>query len=469
MEAWSGLRARVAINLAAAASLTFGFLALVSIVVMQRAMTDTDDAAMSSAATLVSANLGACRERGSSVVACQSTVLANARQSGFVVELHDRPPQFESRIVPGQNGRPAYLSVERGGLRQPTVEMQAPLGPMIRRTRAAITVMLLFLFLNAGVLVLVGTYMLNRGVVQRLVPITESMARIERFDLDDPLLASEGGDELGRMGGTLHRIRDRLREDKRRTTEYIAELEKTNRELRETREGLARSERLATVGRLAAGVAHEIGNPIAAILGYLEILRRGQGVSTPEYVDRIDREAKRVDRIVRDLIDFARPQPLVTGPVSLRQVIEGATRLVQPQPRWRAMELGVVVPEGLPLVNAQEHYAVQVLLNLLMNAADACDGKGRVTITARTAGDRVEVAVTDDGPGIKAEDASHVFDPFFTTKPPGEGVGLGLAICHRIMESFGGAISVAPAEPHGAVFVLEFKAIGPSSALQAKA
>jgi C4-dicarboxylate-specific signal transduction histidine kinase len=255
----------------------------------------------------------------------------------------------------------------------------------------------------------------------------------------------------------LNRIAQRLREDKRRTTEYITRLERTNRELRETQEGLARTERLATVGRLAAGVAHEIGNPIAAIMGYLEILRSGTGADTNEYVDRIARETKRVDRIVRDLLDFARPQPLAIVPVSVSQVIESAARLVEPQPRWRGMSLVRNVEGELPPVAAQEHYATQVLVNLLINAADACAGRGQVTITAREDQGKVIVEVADDGPGIRAEDLGHVFDPFFTTKAPGEGVGLGLSISHRLMESFGGSISVGRVEPRGARFTLTFR------------
>ena len=278
------------------------------------------------------------------------------------------------------------------------------------------------------------------------------------FELDTPLLASEEGDEIGRMAGTLRRVSERLREDKRRTAEHIQELEDANRALRETREGLARSERLATVGRLAAGVAHEIGNPVAAILGYLDIVRQGHGASTGEYLERIERETRRVDRIVRDLLDFARPQPLAIGPVSLAQAVDAAARLVEPQPRWRSMTLTREIDPGLPAVAAQEHYVTQILLNLLINAADACQGQGHVRVGARTTDDgRVVLEVTDDGPGVKPEDAGRIFDPFFTTKPPGEGVGLGLAISHRLMESFGGTISVTRATPTGAVFSLEFK------------
>lgn len=457
MEAWSGLRARVAINLAAAASLTFGLLALSSIIVMQRAMRDTEDAGLSTAATLIAADYSACTDED-----CRRAVAFGAHASGLSVSIHEHRTSEtnEIQVVPARAGKPAHLSIERQVGYQ-VVEIEAPLGPMINRARSAITILLVFLFLNAVVLVIMGTFLLDRGLLRRLSPITESMARIERFELEEPLLASEGGDELGRMGGTLHRIRERLREDKQKTTAYIAELETTNRELRETREGLARSERLATVGRLAAGVAHEIGNPVAAILGYLDLLRHAPTASATEYVERIDREAKRVDRIVRDLLDFARPQPLLTGPVSLQQVVESAVRLVQPQPRWRSMKVVVEMGSSLPAVHAQEHYAVQVVLNLLINAADACDGKGEVHIRTRVEGPRIVLEISDNGPGITTKDAAHIFDPFFTTKSPGEGAGLGLSISHSIMESFGGSIRAAAAQPHGAIFTLEFRAVTP--------
>jgi C4-dicarboxylate-specific signal transduction histidine kinase len=453
---WFSLRTRVAVNLAAAVSLSFGLLAVAATAILPRAMSDAETAGLTNAANLIASALEACTDDN-----CVLSVVSRADKTGLTVEIQENWEPALAKTTPhiltASGSRAAQLIVQRQ-IGSRLVEVAAPLAPMIVRARSTLLSLLLVLAINGVAVIIFGTTLLERGVFSRLVPVAENMARIERFELDGPLGEKDDGDEIGRMAGTLRRIRERLRDDKQRTTDYIAELERTNRELRETREGLAQSDRLATVGRLAAGVAHEIGNPIAAILGYLDILRSSPGAPTAEYLERIDRETHRVDRIVRDMLDFARPQPLTIGPVSLAQVVASAERLVRPQPRWRSMTLSCDVPAELPNVAASEHHATQVLLNLLINAADACQGKGHITVRGTAAPDgAVILEVADDGPGFKPDHLSHVFDPFFTTKPPGEGVGLGLAISFRLMESFGGSIEAAQGQPKGAVFTLRFR------------
>jgi two-component system NtrC family sensor kinase len=448
----SGLRMRVAANLVAAVSLSFGLLAFTTMSVMRRALRDAELSAVTQSADLLAAQLSRCSDPS-----CPVAVASEAERAGLSVTFHARKAPSEQPVwVPAGPGRPAHVTVERAtpfGV----VGVQATLASMAGRSRRGMIALLVSLLVNAVALVIIGTLLLERGVVRRLARVDEQLANIERLELDTPLWSSDDGDEIGRMSGTLRRVTEKLRQDQRKRQAHIEELERTNRELRETREGLARSERLATVGRLAAGVAHEIGNPIAAILGYAEILRSSPGASLGEYNDRIEREARRVDRIVRDLIDFARPHPLTVGPVSLATVVESAVRLVQPQPRWRSMQLSVELPPELPVVAAQEHYATQVLVNLLINAADAADGQGAVQVRVRALNGGVELDVSDDGPGIPEEHLGQVFDPFFTTKAPGDGTGLGLSICYRLMESFGGSISVGRRAPRGAVFTLRFR------------
>src|SRR5262249_1827427 len=144
---------------------------------------------------------------------------------------------------------------------------------MAIHSQHSVTALVIALLINAVAFVVIGTILFERSVVRRLSRVDDQLGAIERLELDATLLASEDGDEIGRMSGTLRRVTEKLRDDKRQTEAYIKELQQTNKTLREAQEGLARSERLATVGRLAAGVAHEIGNPVAAILGYIEILK----------------------------------------------------------------------------------------------------------------------------------------------------------------------------------------------------
>jgi signal transduction histidine kinase len=269
-----------------------------------------------------------------------------------------------------------------------------------------------------------------------------------------PALLPEGGDAVGRVGAAVNRLAQRLREERGRTRAQIEALETANQRLREAREDLARSERLATVGRLAAGVAHEVGNPVSALIGYAGLMRDrlAQGKDVAGYTERIEREASRIDRIVRDLLDLARP-PAALQPVDLRRALEAARASVAPQhPR---VTFEPALPGDLPAVRGEEHYLAQVFVNLLSNAARA--GASRVQVTAEAADGSVVVRIEDDGTGIPAAALPRMFEPFFTTSAPGAGSGLGLALCHATMERFGGAIEARNREEgRGAIFELRF-------------
>ena len=241
---------------------------------------------------------------------------------------------------------------------------------------------------------------------------------------------------------------------------------------------LALSERMASIGTLAAGVAHEINNPLAYVTASLErasVLLAGDSRPSPELITlvRDAREgADRIARIVRDIRNFARPDAAQRGPVDVIGAIERAVELVQSRLRLRAqlvLELGDVPP-----ALADEARVVQVLLNLLVNAIEALpDGHADhhpIRVVAATValddGDRVVIEVHDDGPGIPADVVGRIFDPFFTTKPVGAGMGLGLALSHGIVTSLGGDITVASEPVRGSVFrvVLTVAAAPPAPA-----
>ena len=273
---------------------------------------------------------------------------------------------------------------------------------------------------------------------------------------DEPLL-TEGGDLLGRLAPAVNRLDVRLREERARVQAQIGELQRSNEELRAAREEVTRSERLASVGRMAAGVAHEVGNPMAAVIGYLAILRDRlrQGKDAGDYVERIARETERIDRILRDLINLARPPSGELQAVDLRAAAERARGLVEAQPSWTGCALELRIPPDLPHARGDDHYVVQVLLNLLVNAAKA--GARRVEVKGRSIDGEPVLEVIDDGHGLPPEAAMRLFEPFFTTSRPGEGTGLGLALCHATMERFGGDISARSAPSgKGTCFVLRF-------------
>jgi two-component system NtrC family sensor kinase len=244
----------------------------------------------------------------------------------------------------------------------------------------------------------------------------------------------------------------------------LAELERTTLDLRNKEQQLIHGEKLASVGRLAAGVAHEIGNPIAAILGLLELLREGDltAAQSGEFLGRAQRETERIHVIIRDLLDFARLAPsegqaLETS--DLRQVIDDAVNLVRPQKDSKDIAIAVQIDPRTADVLGPRHRLTQIVLNLLLNAVDALEGKGRIDVCAQPSADGsgVCLSVMDSGPGIADEMQDKLFDPFTTTKPAGKGTGLGLAVTQAIVQGLGGSIAVHNREHGGACFEVQLR------------
>jgi two-component system, NtrC family, sensor kinase len=235
----------------------------------------------------------------------------------------------------------------------------------------------------------------------------------------------------------------------------VAELTRTSEDLMRTRDQLVRSEKLASVGRLAAGLAHEIGNPLAAILGLVELLRGG-GLGAgeqAEFLARIHAETERIHRILRDLLDFARRRPSEPGPqkrADLAQVVSDAVRLVRAQADARGVRIDAQLAEAAYVLGSADELA-QVVMNLLLNALDAVAGAGAITLRV-VAGEAVTLSVEDTGPGIAEQVRSTLFEPFVTTKPEGKGTGLGLAVCQGIVGRLGGSIEGQNSAEGGACF-----------------
>lgn len=229
------------------------------------------------------------------------------------------------------------------------------------------------------------------------------------------------------------------------------------------REQLIRSEKLASIGQLAAGVAHEIGNPLATILGYVDILRgEAEGKADMPKEERIDAllrvkaETQRINQIIRDLLDYSRPiqeEPIPTDPMRIILSVQG---LLMPQARFRGVKILLSpMSDSWPMVLIAPRRLVQVFLNLLLNAADAMAGSGTVVVDCETRSNQVVISVIDEGPGVPNEIRGRIFDPFFTTKAVGQGTGLGLSVCRAIVENAGGNLELAISRRgQGATFVV---------------
>jgi len=347
----------------------------------------------------------------------------------------------ESRSSDGVLAR-VYVSLDRGTLG--------------RRQREFL---FLYIALTAGGILLLVYATLTFLVVRPIERMRMASERLAGGRLDEPV-EERGPRELEELARSFNRMASDLRHDREALVTRLAELEATTRGLREAQEQIVRSEKLASVGRLSAGVAHEIGNPLAAILGLVELVESGD--LTPEesreFVARIRGETERIHGILRDLLDFSRQGNEVASDADATcevvAVAREAATLVRPQRGFRSIEV-VVHGDAPTYARCPEARLTQVLLNLLLNAADAIGERGRIDVRIGRLESSVRIEVDDDGPGIAPEVSQTLFEPFVTTKEVGSGTGLGLAVCHTIVERCGGRISAGGHEGRGARFTIE--------------
>jgi two-component system NtrC family sensor kinase len=228
--------------------------------------------------------------------------------------------------------------------------------------------------------------------------------------------------------------------------------------LRRTQEQLLHSEKMAAVGQLISGVAHELNNPLTAILGYSQLLTSNGQMSAQglEYSDKLYKQAQRTHRIVQNLLSFARQHKPERVAVQLNQVLEDTLALRDYDLRMSNIRVHFDLAPGFPTTAADPHQLQQVFLNLVNNAVDAIlesASDGDLWIRTEAKDDRLIIEFRDSGPGVK--EPSRVFDPFYTTKPVGKGTGLGLSICYGIITEHGGSIQVRNVDPRGASFTIE--------------
>jgi two-component system, NtrC family, sensor kinase len=276
-----------------------------------------------------------------------------------------------------------------------------------------------------------------------------------------------GAREVADLGASVRSMTAKLVAEEREMRTKVDELTEATRKLKDAQSQLVRSERMASVGRLAAGIAHEIGNPIAAILGFEELILAGDLPRETErdFLQRMKRETERINGVVRDLLDFARPEQggvdSASPPADVGEVAESVAALARPQKTFRDVAIEIDVADDVPDVALSASRLTQVLLNLVLNAgAVVADGKdgARVTVRAKRTGDRVRIEVEDTGPGVPADLRERIFEPFVTTKDVGEGTGLGLSVCRGLVEAAGGSIGVDASYASGARFVVELPA-----------
>ncbi len=325
---------------------------------------------------------------------------------------------------------------------------------------AAYRLTLLYILLYGTVLVGFGVLLLSLNVVQPIRRLRQATQAIAEGDLETQLPIA-GPREISDLSGAFNTMADALRVSRGETEAHINQLSQANDDLKRTQEELIRSAKMASVGHLAAGMAHEIGNPLGAVVGYLELLKsRCDDSDQRDLLVRSLEELGRVDHLVRDLLDYAAPAEEQTELVEPGKVLEEALGMLIHQGAFGFRTVRKDWPDRLPPVRMVRHKLVQVLVNLLLNARDATAEEGTVQLSAALEGSEVVIRVADNGSGISGEVQRQLFDPFFTTKAPGKGRGLGLAVALRIVEEAGGKLLVESTAGSGSVFILRLPVVG---------
>jgi len=383
-----------------------------------------------------------------------------------------RAPDAETRRLAAEARARGASLLQLGGLGD-AIRFAAPVGA--RRAAVAVLPESLSRSLRQGPLLVIGllggadllvfsvfaALVLRKRVVR---PLEELAAAARAVGRGEAARAPVGGPretaEVARAWNEMTEALERRTDD---LAKAVAELRGANGELRRTRAGLDRAERLAVVGRLAAGVAHEVGNPIGAMLAFVELAARDAGLAEASraHLARASREGERVRVILRQLLDFSRPARPAPAPLALGAVLEEARALVAAQKSHRQIRFETEAAPGVPPAFADSGAVLQILLNLLLNAADAVEGADQPVVrlelrpatlrsrqldadaagpAARQRPDAVECRISDNGSGIAESDRERIFDPFFSTKPPGQGTGLGLSTALRLAEEMEGAL-----------------------------
>ncbi|MBI5561247.1 MAG: HAMP domain-containing protein [Deltaproteobacteria bacterium] len=339
--------------------------------------------------------------------------------------------------------------------------------------------LLVYAVVDSLIIIGLGVYFLSRSIITPIRALTAAATRIAGGSLGERV-REDVDNEIGSLAMSFNVMADKLEAE-------IKTLERVNAELVAAQAELLRSSTLAAIGNLAAGIAHEVGNPLGALSGYIDILKRGGSGrdEEQEVLGRAAAELGRIDAIVRDFLDVSRPPRTPKTPVDVNRVVAEAVSAVAAHPAFAGARADMKLTEGLPLVMIDRDRMRQVFMNLLLNAAQsmaAVDGARAVTVATslerrpadeerglrplRRKDDRflgasgvhekeyAAVSFTDRGVGISAEDAGRIFEPFFTTKGPGGGTGLGLFVSHSIVKAYGGEITVASKPGEGSTFTV---------------
>lgn len=333
---------------------------------------------------------------------------------------------------------------------------------VLRRTQHFLIICII---VNTILLTFIGLFLVSRITVR---PLQRLVTRAEEFKEDDSMffLYEKADNEFAKLSKSLNRLLKRVSMDKDKLQSMVMSLEKANFELKEAQKDIIKAEKMASVGRLSSGIAHEIGNPIGIIMGYLDLLK--QNDLSPEekkdFIDRAGNEIEKINGIIRQLLSYAKPSDEELKEVSVHEIINDIEQVASVQPMMADVKLVLRLKADTDTVCADPDQLRQVFLNLMINAVDAIHSmdkkdSGKVIISSEVVQDGktepqyphsfLKITYVDNGIGIPEEIISNIFDPFYTTKEPGKGTGLGLSVSFMIIEEMGGKIEASSKEGKG--------------------
>lgn len=321
--------------------------------------------------------------------------------------------------------------------------------------------------------------LVHRMVYVPLRDLESGAKRLSSGNLEQ-LIPVRSGDEFGQLATSFNTMTQELQKSELELREWAHTLEqkveKRTRELRVAEAEAVRGEKLASVGLLAAGVAHELNNPLTGILTFSHLLRKKMpdGSLEAEDLDLVIRETKRCAAIIRRLLDFSRDKAPEKKFADLNEIIENTVRIVEQPAHLHNIEITLDLDRDLPSVWVEPDLIEQVIMNMLVNAQHAIEDDGNITIRCRRSPElripdlgmepvpMVEISIIDTGCGIPEEDLQRIFDPFFSSKEVGKGTGLGLSVSHGIVRAHGGCIEVESMIGRGTTFRICFPLNPPS-------
>jgi two-component system NtrC family sensor kinase len=362
------------------------------------------------------------------------------------------------------------------------VDITYSLGEINRTMKAHVVNMVV---VSVGFILLISLsagWLLHRMIYLPLADLEKGAKRLSSGNFDKPIPV-RGEDEFGSLARSSNTMMGALKKSRQELEEWVQTLEQKvserTKELRLAEAEVARGEKLASIGQLAAGIAHELNNPLTGVLTFTHLLRKKmpEGSQDAEDLDLVIRETKRCASIIRRLLDFAREKTPEKKLVDLNGLIEETVRFVERSAALQQIDISMELEAQLPQLNVDADLIKQVLMNILVNAQQAIAERGWIMVKSRlhearrfAGGEQavpaVEISVTDTGCGIPQANLQRIFDPFFTSKEVGKGTGLGLSVSYGIVRSHGGEIEVESTVGEGSTFRVYLPAPSPAKVLQ---